>query len=109
MRMCLGKILLSQPDLLLLDEPTNHLDLDAITWLEGTHSSPVMSELDVCTCSHAMLSVLTVLRPFSCYIWLLFERHTCKHMHCNKTALHVYPAACTPQKGNCSGRIRFSK
>ena len=33
--MCLGKILLSQPDLLLLDEPTNHLDLDAITWLEG--------------------------------------------------------------------------
>lgn len=35
MRMCLGKILLSQPDLLLLDEPTNHLDLDAITWLEG--------------------------------------------------------------------------
>lgn len=41
MRMCLGKILLSQPDLLLLDEPTNHLDLDAITWLEGTHLSPV--------------------------------------------------------------------
>ena len=35
MRMCLGKILLSQPDLLLLDEPTNHLDLDAIQWLEG--------------------------------------------------------------------------
>lgn len=35
MRMCLGKILLSEPDLLLLDEPTNHLDLDAITWLEG--------------------------------------------------------------------------
>lgn len=41
MRMCLGKILLSQPDLLLLDEPTNHLDLDAITWLEGTHHMPV--------------------------------------------------------------------
>ncbi len=36
MRMCLGKILLQQPDLLLLDEPTNHLDLDAIEWLEGT-------------------------------------------------------------------------
>ena len=35
MRMCLGKILLQQPDLLLLDEPTNHLDLDAIEWLEG--------------------------------------------------------------------------
>ena len=27
MRMCLGKILLAEPDLLLLDEPTNHLDL----------------------------------------------------------------------------------
>ena len=41
MRMCLGKILLSEPDLLLLDEPTNHLDLDAITWLEGdTHFTP---------------------------------------------------------------------
>ena len=35
MRMCLGKILLQEPDLLLLDEPTNHLDIDAIGWLEG--------------------------------------------------------------------------
>lgn len=35
MRMCLGKILLQEPDLLLLDEPTNHLDLDAIGWLES--------------------------------------------------------------------------
>ena len=34
MRMCLGKILLQDPDVLLLDEPTNHLDLDAIEWLE---------------------------------------------------------------------------
>ncbi|KAK7350846.1 hypothetical protein VNO77_09842 [Canavalia gladiata] len=34
MRMCLGKILLQEPDLLLLDEPTNHLDLDTIEWLE---------------------------------------------------------------------------
>ncbi|GBF90920.1 ABC transporter F family member-like [Raphidocelis subcapitata] len=35
MRMCLGKMLLQDPDVLLLDEPTNHLDLDAIEWLEG--------------------------------------------------------------------------
>uniref|UniRef100_A0A383WHR1 ABC transporter domain-containing protein n=1 Tax=Tetradesmus obliquus TaxID=3088 RepID=A0A383WHR1_TETOB len=35
MRMCLGKLLLQEPDVLLLDEPTNHLDLDAIEWLEG--------------------------------------------------------------------------
>ena len=35
MRMCLGKILLQEPDLVLLDEPTNHLDLDALEWLEG--------------------------------------------------------------------------
>ena len=47
MRMCLGKILLQDPNLLLLDEPTNHLDLDAIEWLEGgpmcCRSSPVQT------------------------------------------------------------------
>ena len=35
-RLCLARILLSQPDLLLLDEPTNHLDLAATQWLEDT-------------------------------------------------------------------------
>ena len=40
MRMCLGKILLADPDLLLLDEPTNHLDLDALEWLEGACQGP---------------------------------------------------------------------
>lgn len=34
MRICLGKILLQNPDILLLDEPTNHLDLETIEWLE---------------------------------------------------------------------------
>ena len=34
-RLCLGRLLLTSPDLLLLDEPTNHLDLKSITWLEG--------------------------------------------------------------------------
>ncbi len=33
-RLCLGRMLLQQPDLLLLDEPTNHLDLRSIAWLE---------------------------------------------------------------------------
>ncbi len=33
-RLCLGRMLLTQPDLLLLDEPTNHLDLKSIAWLE---------------------------------------------------------------------------
>ena len=33
-RLCLGRMLLSGPDILLLDEPTNHLDLKSITWLE---------------------------------------------------------------------------
>jgi ATP-binding cassette, subfamily F, member 3 len=33
-KVCLGLILLQQPDLLLLDEPTNHLDILAVEWLE---------------------------------------------------------------------------
>ncbi|MDX1971954.1 MAG: ATP-binding cassette domain-containing protein [Candidatus Sumerlaeia bacterium] len=33
MRIALGKILLSNPDVLLLDEPTNHLDIETINWL----------------------------------------------------------------------------
>ena len=35
-RLCLARILLSQPELLMLDEPTNHLDLSATQWLEET-------------------------------------------------------------------------
>jgi ATP-binding cassette, subfamily F, member 3 len=33
-KICLGLILLQQPELLLLDEPTNHLDITAVEWLE---------------------------------------------------------------------------
>ncbi len=35
-RLCLARLLLTQPDLLMLDEPTNHLDLNAAQWLEDT-------------------------------------------------------------------------
>ena len=34
MRVALGAVLFSQPDLLLLDEPTNYLDLEGAFWLE---------------------------------------------------------------------------
>jgi len=34
MRVALGRLLLSSPDVLLLDEPTNHLDLESVVWLE---------------------------------------------------------------------------
>lgn len=34
MRINLGKLLLTEPDILLLDEPTNHIDLETIEWLE---------------------------------------------------------------------------
>ena len=34
MRVALGAVLFSQPDLLLLDEPTNYLDLEGTVWLE---------------------------------------------------------------------------
>ena len=33
-RLCLGRMLLQEPELLLLDEPTNHLDMKSIAWLE---------------------------------------------------------------------------
>ncbi len=35
MRIGLGKLLLTEPDVMLLDEPTNHLDVETIEWLEG--------------------------------------------------------------------------
>ncbi len=35
MRIALGRLLLSRPDVIILDEPTNHLDMSSITWLEG--------------------------------------------------------------------------
>lgn len=35
MRIALGALLFSEPDILLLDEPSNHLDLEATLWLES--------------------------------------------------------------------------
>lgn len=56
MRMCLGKILLQDPDLLLLDEPTNHLDLQAIEWLEGSTAPTVVALFSVL--SHSRMPIL---------------------------------------------------
>ncbi|MBR1816824.1 MAG: ABC-F family ATP-binding cassette domain-containing protein [Lachnospiraceae bacterium] len=39
MRVALGKLLLTKPDVIILDEPTNHLDMVSIAWLEGFLSS----------------------------------------------------------------------
>ncbi|MCR5213639.1 MAG: ABC-F family ATP-binding cassette domain-containing protein [Eubacterium sp.] len=39
MRVALGRLLLSHPDIIILDEPTNHLDMTSIQWLEGYLSS----------------------------------------------------------------------
>lgn len=35
MRIALGRLLLTRPDIIILDEPTNHLDMPSISWLEG--------------------------------------------------------------------------
>mgnify|MGYP005710033379 CR=1 FL=1 len=35
MRVALGGVLFSNPDILLLDEPTNYLDLEGAVWLEN--------------------------------------------------------------------------
>ncbi len=35
MRIALGRLLLTRPDIIILDEPTNHLDMLSISWLEG--------------------------------------------------------------------------
>lgn len=35
MRIALGRLLLTKPDIIILDEPTNHLDMASIAWLEG--------------------------------------------------------------------------
>ncbi len=39
MRIALGRLLLTRPDIIILDEPTNHLDMPSIAWLEGFLSS----------------------------------------------------------------------
>lgn len=35
MRIALGRLLLTRPDIIVLDEPTNHLDVNSTAWLEG--------------------------------------------------------------------------
>lgn len=47
MRIALGRLLLTRPDLIILDEPTNHLDMPSIAWLEGFLSSYAGSVLIV--------------------------------------------------------------
>ncbi len=45
MRIALGRLLLTKPDIIILDEPTNHLDMNSIAWLEsflGSYSGSVI-------------------------------------------------------------------
>lgn len=45
MRIALGRLLLTRPEIIILDEPTNHLDMSSISWLESflsTYSGAVI-------------------------------------------------------------------
>lgn len=54
MRIGLGKILLTEPNLLLLDEPTNHLDLESIEWMEKFLTNQKIPMVSLLVCAFAM-------------------------------------------------------
>ena len=64
MRIALGRLLLSQPDLLLLDEPSNHLDSSARDWLatylSNYQGSILLVSHDVALLSKAVNSIAEV-------------------------------------------------
>lgn len=61
MRMNLGKMLLTEPDLLLMDEPTNHIDLATIEWLENFLRASTMPMVIVSHDRHFMDRLCTTI------------------------------------------------
>lgn len=61
MRMNLGKMLLTDPDLLLMDEPTNHIDLATIEWLENFLRASTMPMVIVSHDRHFMDRLCTTI------------------------------------------------
>ena len=64
-RLCLARLLLTQPDLLMLDEPTNHLDLASTQWLEETLKKYKGSVLVISHDRYFMNSVCDVMAEIS--------------------------------------------
>ena len=94
MRMCLGKILLQEPDLLLLDEPTNHLDLDALEWLEG-QASPHTSLSSSCRPMSVMqekLATYSVICRLQQIEWVLARSQLCARQQASDVAAMSLPA-----------------
>ena len=96
MRVVLGHLLLSNPDVLLLDEPTNHLDKATQRWFE---SFLLSSNMTMVLISHDT----TFLNKLSTHIWEIRD-HTIQEYHGNYVKFQKARAQQDAQKSSFAER-----